>query len=488
MQGKIAAGAALSFVYRLIDRSLGIVSTIVLARLLMPEDFGLVAMSAAVLAVIALATGFGFELALVQHPAPERHHYNSAWTLNVLLGVGAASVVCALAYPAALFFGEPRVVGIMLLSALTLALGGFENVGLVEFRRKMDFVRDAAYLSAKRLIGFAVTLVLALLLESYWALPLGALASCLGGLALSYAMHPMRPRFGLAAWRQLVHFSRWTLLSNLLIAGLQRAPQFLVGRDFGSASLGHYVMASDIGGLPTNEVAAPLTRAAVAGFARVAADGNLLVTTFLGINALAALLVIPAGTGLALVAEPAVDLLLGSRWEAAVPLLQILAVSGVMVALTANFGSLCIAVGRPQSNMAMLALRLAALVTGLLLLPLEFGLQGAAMAELAASAVALLSGFLYARRLASVRPFQVLRGWWRPLLASAVMYPVVTASLHATAASGSFLRLLAAASAGATSYVAAVAILWLLCGRPDGAEARLTERLVAVLKRNRSPR
>src|SRR5450755_2679114 len=88
MRAEMARGAAWMVLFRLFDRSIGIVSTTVLARLLVPADFGLVAMAMSVIAIVELATAFSFEMALIQKPDPLREHFNTAWTLNILVALG----------------------------------------------------------------------------------------------------------------------------------------------------------------------------------------------------------------------------------------------------------------------------------------------------------------------------------------------------------------------------------------------------------------
>src|SRR5688572_707114 len=128
MKRAIAKGAAWMVVAKLTERSLGLISTLVLARLLVPADFGLVAMAMSVIALIELATAFGFELALIQRQNPTKEHYDTAWTLNVTLGTSSALVTAALAYPAALFFDEPRLVLVMVALAGSWAIQSFENI------------------------------------------------------------------------------------------------------------------------------------------------------------------------------------------------------------------------------------------------------------------------------------------------------------------------------------------------------------------------
>ena len=143
--------------FRLFDRSIGIVSTALLARLLIPADFGLVAMAMSIIALIELATAFSFEIALIQKQDPQREHFDTAWTLNVLVALGGAAVTAAAAFPAAAFYGDPRLGPVMLAIGAAWLMQGFENVGVVNFRREMNFAAEFRLMASKRVVSFACT-------------------------------------------------------------------------------------------------------------------------------------------------------------------------------------------------------------------------------------------------------------------------------------------------------------------------------------------
>ena len=482
MRGKIAAGAAWVFLFRLADRILGVASTLILARLLLPADFGVVAMASAVIAVVELATAFGFELALVQHQNPDRRHYDTAWTLNIILALISAATISLLALPAAWFFNEPRVTGVMLVVALAWLIGGFENIGVVDFRRRMEFVREFKFMAAKRLVGFVCTVAAAIVFESYWALLAGIVAARATGLVFSYVMQSFRPRLGLSMTQELMGFSRWTLLSNVLTAGLQRAPHFFVGRVLGPEPLGFYVIATDVGRMPTTELAAPMNRAAIPGYSRLVQNPPLLKSTFLDISGLVGMIAIPVGLGLAAVAEPAVRVLLGEKWLATVPLIQILSVSGMFVAVGSNFGAICVALGRPRLNSWFLGIRLIVLALGLALLVRPWGAVGAAWAELAGAAASFAYAAWVALRQAEVGFGELAARLWRPSAAGALMVWLVMEVLNFAHSAPASLQLAAGVLAGATAFAATVMALWWLGGRESGTESQLWDRLVLQLR------
>ena len=365
MKREIARGAAWMLLFKAVDRALGIVSTLLLARLLVPADFGLVAMAMSVIAVIELATAFSFEIALIQNPCPQRKHFDTAWTLNVLFALGCGAAIAALASPAAAFYLEPRLISVMLVLAVAWAVAGLENVGTVEFRRAMDFRREFSFMAAKRSVSFLLTVALALLFRSYWALVIGTLLGRLAGVALSYVVHPFRPRFTLAASRELFGFSGWLLLNNLLGVAILRVPHFFVGRVNGPQALGLFTVGSELAYMPATELIAPVNRVLFPGFARLASDVARFRTTFVDIIAVIVSIVIPASIGIAAVAEPMVRVLLGQKWMEAVPVIQLLAPAGAIVALTSNNVSAYLALGRTELPPLIMLARIAALVVAL---------------------------------------------------------------------------------------------------------------------------
>ncbi|MDP2325888.1 MAG: lipopolysaccharide biosynthesis protein, partial [Gammaproteobacteria bacterium] len=380
----VAKGASWMVLFRLVERSLGLVSTLILARLLIPADFGLVAMAMSVVAFIELASAFSLDVPLIQHPAPTKDHYNTAWTLNVLFALGCGTGIALLAWPAADFYSDDRLGPVLLVLAAGWLVQGFENIGIVNFRRKMDFARETRFLLGKKLTGFSITLTCALLFRSYWALVAGVVAGRIMGVVLSYAMERFRPHFSLVARADLLSVSGWLFLNNLLYFGTTRVSHFIIGRVLGAQSLGLYTLGSELAYLPQTELVAPINRALFPGFSRMAEAPDELRRTFVAVNSVIALLVFPAAVGLATIANTLVPVLLGPNWAGAAPVLQILAVSGALAALTSNTYSAYLALGRARIVTWILVIEVIVLVSGMLILARPYGLVGVASAELIA--------------------------------------------------------------------------------------------------------
>ena len=480
---KVSKGAAWMILFKGVERSLSLVSVVVLARLLVPADFGLVAMAVSVIALVEIVSTFNFELAIIQRSNPTREYYDSAWTMNILAGTGGALLTAAAAWPASVFYSEPRLIGVMLILAGAWFIQGFENIGTVNFRREMNFSREFHFLFAKKLSGFIVTLALAFALRSYWALLLGTLFGRVFGVALSYALQPFRPRLSLEKRRDLMSFSGWIMANGLLYFLTTRLSHLVIGRLHGAGGLGLYTVASELANAPSTELVAPINRAVFPAFARMAEGSGRLKEGLVQTLAVLGLIALPACIGLAAVAEPLVHVVLGERWAGATPVVTVLAFAGVTQVVTST------------NYLAYLALAktyippIIGVIQTLALIPLLFalggnGAVGVAQAQLISSLIMLVPSFYFMRRLLDIHASDLLRALWRPTMACAGMWYAVTTMAEPVAAltgDGAIaLQLLLLVLVGVVSYVAFVALLWLLSGRPGGAELYILDMLRRV--------
>lgn len=468
------------------DRMLGLASTLILARLLVPADFGLVAMAMSVIAVVELATAFGFDLALIQSPNPERRHFDTAWTLTIALYCSCAVLIGLLAVPASAFYGDPRLVDVMLVIGAGWVLRGFENSGIAKFRRDMDFAKEFLFLAGQRFAGFIVAVTAAMVFRSYWALIAGMVTGRAVSLVLSYVMVSYRPRLDLSVARELLLFSKWLLLNNALLVGIVRFPHFLIGRLMGPQPLGLFTIAYDFATLPATELSAPVNRAAFPGYSRMVEDRIKFRETFLDVGALLILLALPASVGLAVIADPLVRVLLGEKWLEAIPIIPILAISAALVAASGNNGIAQLALGYAKLMTIQSFLRLLVLVVLSAVLAPAYGIMGVAVAELCGAAVVLLASYPVVFRYLSISTMDYWRRTWRCLIATAGMAVVVErveAALGAGYDLGSALmKLSVGVGVGVGTYVILIVFLWWLCGRPDGAEKVVLNRVSGVIQ------
>lgn len=475
--------------FKLLDRSLGLISTLVLARVLVPQDFGVVAMAMSFVALLELATAFGFDVALIQKQTRDRNHWDTAWTFNVILGLSVAVAMVAGAALIADFYRQVELEHVIRALAIGSMMQGFENIGVVAFRTEMRFDREFRFLISKKLIAVSVTIPAALILDSYWALVIGQVTSRTTGAILSYLLHPYRPRLTLVAAGDLLHLSKWLLASNISEYLRERSSDWIIGRLTGAHSLGVYNIGAELAALPGTELLAPINRAVLPAYAKISADKAQLKREYLSVLATVALLGLPAAAGIGAVAAPLVALVLGDRWRDTVPVIQILAIAGVVRILAGNAYPVYLA--RTRADIIVRLNFMYGLLNVLLMWPLtaRFGLLGAAAGSLAASAIGTPVSLGIAMRMTGVRARELVREIWRPLTAAALMFTVlsVRTATHDTAAGplASLASLTTGVALGAFLYVAGVAATWVLAGRPEGAETVLWRRLRVTLEQLR---
>lgn len=484
----MAKGAAWMVLARVADRAIGLLSMLVLARLLAPHDFGIVAMAMSFVALLELLTAFGFETALVQKQAERREQLDTAWTYSVIFGVLIAALIVAFCEPIARFFSEPELANVLRVLALGFIAQGFQNVGIVAFRIDMHFDREFQFLVGKKLIGLVVVLPLAFWLQSYWALVLGQLATRFGGTLLSYAMHPFRPRISLAASSELFNFSKWLLANSWISYLSERSPDWIIGRVLGPTSVGVFNIGTELSRLASTEISAPVNRAVFSGYAKLLGDPAALRREFLSVCGFVCLVACPAALGVGATSPLLVPALLGAKWAAAIPVMQVMSLFGLLSLLTSNAGYLYLALGRPDITVKLGTGTAVLQVVLMLLLTPRFGVVGTAAAYSLSLAAILPVSLLILHRTLGLTLREYVRATGRAIVASLAMYGVVTwacARLVADRPPASSLQalgpLVLAVVLGAVVYVGLVLAMWLAAGRPDGAEASVLRRVRTVL-------
>lgn len=487
LNSQIAKGAAWMIAFKMVDRSIGLISTLVLARMLAPEDFGLVAMAMVLLSAMNLLVSVGFEVHLIQNPNAGRDQFDTAWTFSAIFATVCGLALMALASTAAGFYREPRLEMVIYALAFGFALDGFSNVGTVAFRREMRFDKEFKFLLGKRLSSLVVTIPLAIYLHNYWALVIGQLASTVLSVALSYYMSTYRPRFSMKAKLELFHTSKWLVANNLLGFLNGRATPFMLARLTSAQWVGTYSIASEISTMPSNELVAPINRAAFPGYAKAANDLPTLRDTFLKVIASIALVAIPAGVGVAIVADLMVPAALGWKWLNAIPLIQVLAVYGIIRALQTNIPYVYLALGQAKRSTIILGLQVIIFLSALYPAIVQWGAIGAAWASLGTAIVMIPVNQAMVAHCLGLNGLQFCRQLLRPLMASGVMVAVVLGLKsqlvlrHETL--DYVLALLLCAGVGALAYTVALYGLWRLAARPGGAERHAFGQLEAVLAR-----
>ena len=466
-------------------RALGLVSTIILARLLAPEDFGVVAMAMVVVGFLEVFTHTGVDLALIRDAQATREHYDTAWTLEILQAALLALALLVAAPYATEYFKDARVLEVMQILSLRAFVGGFENIGVVAFRRELNFNREFWFGVIKKMSTVAVTIAAAIVFRSYWALVLGLVGGRMLDVVISFVMHPYRPRLTLSRFSSIWGFSQWLLLARIANLANRKLDEFTVGGQAGTVAMGNYFVASDVATAPTEEVVLPMTRGIFPVYSRQLHDRQALEHSYFTVLRSTAYLCVALGLGISAVAPELVPLVLGEQWLMAVPLMQWLGVFGVFMGIALTLDPLLLATGRSRLNATFKWVQLAILVPALIYGGQRWGVEGVAAAKTLVMAAVLPVFLFWTARAEGLRFTRMLGAIGPAAVAGIVMYALVIASAGALHDRSLWLRLAAEVAVGGIVYVAIVTLLWRLRGAPAGPERDVLERLGRMLSRRK---
>lgn len=466
--------------WRLVTRGLGVISTLILARVLVPQDFGIVAIATTYVAAFDSVSSVGLQEAILRTDGAEERLHDTAFTLAIGRGVINGALVALSAPFAASFFNEPRITPVLFVLAVLTVLEGFENIGVVDFRRQMRFDKDFQLFLLPRLVAVVVTIGCALMFKSYWGLVIGITAQRLVRLAATYLLHPYRPNFSIMGWRQIFSFSFWTWASSLATLARDRCWTMVIGRFFDSASVGIFTMASEIGMLPISEFMYPICRALFAGFSLARQQGSSLGPAFVRTIGVVALVALPAAIGISAVGNYVVDVALGSKWGNTVIIMQIVSASSPFYLLTAVGGTIMNAAGNIRNNFWIIAASAVVGIVGSVVMAEQFGMVGVALAT---ALLMIFEGILFlvvAARSVNATTRDIINRLWRPLAATFVMAAALLGSgygwhVSVASASGNFRDCAIAIAIGVLSYMGSILIFWKISGDRDPLELFLVK-------------
>jgi PST family polysaccharide transporter len=387
---------------------------LLLARLLVPDDFGLIAIATTAMGFLFNITNLGMAPALVQGNELKEEHYHAAWTLDFIRSLFLVVITIAAAPIIAAIFAEPRAVPIIQVLALRPLLESMVSIKVVALNRNLTF-RPLAVLRLVEAVANTLISVFTAPLLGAWALVAGALGGALAVLVTSYILAPYRPRL-ILAWeiiRPLIHFGRWIFATNLISLISNNLLRILISRQFGAAGLGVFYMATQLAFLPGDIAGEAVGAVAFPLFARLQENIQQATRVFRAMLSGLSAALYPV-CALIIVLAPALTAdILGPNWAGTENLIRILA----LVVGFGIFGEVTVSVfkgfGQPYRITLVELVQSTLMITLAWLLSQRFGLLGAALAWVPAILISQLMSAHYIQ-LTLDHPF---RGLQRPFLA-----------------------------------------------------------------------
>jgi len=470
-------GAAWALIMRWTMRIIGFVNIIILARLLTPSDFGVLAMATIVIGFANSFTEMGAQQLLIREDDVTADTINTAWTIRLLQGLLVSLLILIFSGIALQYFNDQRIEPVIRLLALMPLIGGFRNIGLVLARKELNFALDFRAQVYSRFSTFIVTLVLVLWLRDYWALVYGNIIGTAISVAISYGVHPYRPRICSKKLRPYLRFASSIIPMRIAKYGNEKAAVLVVGGIATSGVLGIYNMASDLASMMTTEIAVPMARGFFPGYAKINNDHHLLASVFANVLATTATLLMPIGIGFGLVARDFVLIVLGDQWIQAIPYIQIISIGMVIGSVNHMLSSQILIVSGYERRAALLSWGRLCLYVPLVVMA---GNCGGVYAIAQASTLFAFLFFPVAALLLTysipITMGQIVASLTRPVVSVLVMTTAVI-WVNSTFGYPGLMRMLLDVIVGGTVYLGTIHVLWLISGRPDGVEKLIVNQV-----------
>lgn len=426
---RVARGAIWVFALRITREGLKLARLIILARLLAPNDFGL--MGTALLAMSALdsLTETGFDWALIQKKGNVSGYLDTAWTVSGLRGLTLCVLLVVTAPYIAIFFNEPAAAPIVRVVGLSVLIKGWSNIGRVYFDKELEFNKKFIYEVGGGVADLAVAIGAVLILGSVWALVFGLLAGEITRFILSYVLHPYRPhlRLELSKARELFGFGKWLLVSSILIFLINDGDDLFLGRVLGVTALGFYQMAYRISNMPATQITHVISQVTFPLYSKLQDQLSKLREVYLKTLKLTSFLSFPIAAGIAVLAPDFTRLFLTDKWMPMVPAMQVLAVYGLIRSVSATSGPLFMSVGRPDIATKVQFGRFLVMAACIYPLTVQWDIIGTALAVLISITVVDTVTLYLAGRISGNRTLAIVRVLIFPLLNASIMTLLVLA-------------------------------------------------------------
>jgi O-antigen/teichoic acid export membrane protein len=419
LRGRSVRGGVVIMSVQAAQFVLSLASTAILARLLAPGDFGLVAMSAAVGNFPALFLDLGLGSATVQRADLTRSQVSSLFWINTALGLLLSALLAGLAPLVARFYGQPQLVGVTMALALGFMLGGLSIQPNALLRRQMRFASLAGIELVSLILGIGAAVTSAALGAGYWALVYLTLVQQTASAAITWLVCGWRPSLpaSSAGVRPLLSFGAGLTAFNILNYLVRNLDNIIIGRVVGTAALGLYLKSYSLLLVPVDRIRGPVSSVVVPALSRLQGDRPRFRSSFLKAVTAVAAVGMPVVVFLFVFAEDAVLLILGPQWRESVVLFRALAPAAFVETFNTVGSWACTPFGQ-SGRLVRWQMFATAVTVASFLIGVHWGALGVAVAFSVSTIALRLPAILYLLRDSPVHPMDLLGPLARPAFAS----------------------------------------------------------------------
>lgn len=458
--GRVARGGAIILVKRFLTKGFQLVRTLVVARLLFPNDVGLFTLASLFLGAIEIFFNPGLGGAIVQSNDNAEGYLDSVWTLNLIRAIFLTVLFWFIAPIGGYFFHNTGVVAVIRIMGFYYLIAYAENVGMSLMSKELRYDKLFFYDMSSVVAQIGTTIIAAFIFRNVWALVAGMFAARIAGLVASFVLHPYRPKlnFKFVGIKKLFKFGKWLYVAGIVTFFVSQGDSLTVGKLLSSSNLAFYQMAFALGTLPALELVGTLSNMFFPLFSKIKDDRERLKSAFLRILRIIFGAILPATFGLAVLAPEIIRYVYGERWLAMIPILYIVIIYGFIQSFDSLFTPILQGIGKPQTTFAKLLVQAVVMFSLIVPLTYKYGAMGAAMAITAGLFISEAILFFKVKKEINFGVFTFFRSSVLPFFASLGMAALVF-SLKTVLPIHGIWQVLGLVVSGAIFYLAILFIL-----------------------------
>jgi lipopolysaccharide exporter len=356
--------------------------SVVLARLLVPELFGIMSIVLFVRGAIDVLTSTSFKSALIYRQDDIDEAANTAWTLNILRGVLLFIFMFAVAPFVAIFYKEPTLNIAIRFISFAFLVESFSNINMVLYEKNLDYRVITIARIITSFINIVTVILLAWIYRNIWALLIGSFLSSCFSMTITYIIQPKKPKFFFdkKVALELFHYAKFVTGAGIFVFFTLSIADVVLGKLLSLQQLGYYSYAFTLANLPSTHITSVISEMIFPAYNAIKSDLEKLRQSFLKIFKVISIVSIPAAFGIMALSHEIIVVLLGVKWEPAVAPLRVLIIFGLIRSLASTTGPVLMALGKPNV-VFWIVLAKFFLIAGLLYPCIrEWGTVGAALA------------------------------------------------------------------------------------------------------------
>lgn len=422
LRRKTITGIIWNFLQQLLRSGIQIVTTLLLAWFLVPEDFGLMAMISVFFAIANSLMDSGFSQALIRKKEVNQTDYSTAFYTNLMLGILAYVLLFISAPLIAGFYLEPRLEVLVRVVGLVVIINSFQMVQVADLTRRLNFKVQFSVTLPAALISGIIAISMAVIGFGIWSLIAQMLASALASTALYWFVNKWRPGkyFSVKSLREMFGFGSKLFLSGLIDTVFNNIYVIVIGKFFSAGILGYYYFAQQIQILAVSQLTTAVQTVSYPALATLQDDNITLKAFYRKIIQVVTYIVFPCMIALAVLAEPLFHLLLKEDWLPAVPYLQLLCIAGLLYPLHAINLNILKVKGRSDLFLYLEIIKLIMNVI-VLLFSIQYGIFGILIGQIILSVLAYFPNSYFSIKLIDYSAPEQLRDFIPTLLVATAM-------------------------------------------------------------------